>query len=220
MPKDSCLIIFSKTPELGKVKTRLRSQLTEQESLSLHVALLKDALYKCSLIDADVHLYLTKAPTLPFAAGVPIFEQRGVDLGERMFHAFEDALQFHKRCVIIGTDSPLLSPDRIQESLNQLVNCDAVLGPTEDGGYYLIGMNQPLIEPFVNIPWSTGAVLGKSVDALKDYKVLLLEPCFDVDEPADLIRLETELEALTESYVMNTKSWLQHLKEKRNRPSS
>jgi rSAM/selenodomain-associated transferase 1 len=213
MPKDerACLIIFSKTPQLGKVKTRLRSRLTEDQCLSLHTALLKDAIIKSSLIDADVHLYLTNPPILPFAVDVRIFEQHGNDLGQRMFHAFEESLKFYSKCVIIGTDSPQFPPERIQETLNQLVKYDVVLGPTDDGGYYLIGMNRAIKEPFVNIPWGTGAVMEHTLRALESYKVLLLDSCFDVDEPEDLVRLKKELETLNELYVRNTTLWFRQL---------
>lgn len=205
--RKSCLIIFSKAPEVGIVKTRLRPYLNDEQCLSLHVALLKDAIQKSTLIDADVRLYLTSPTNLTFGVDVPIFTQRGADLGERMFNALQESFKVYGKCVIIGIDSPTIPPQWIQAALQDLDLHDVVLGPTEDGGYYLIGMNRLLEEPFHGIPWSTREVFQKTLQVLASYKVLLLNPCFDVDEPVDLERLEKELASLDSEYLSYTKSW-------------
>lgn len=213
-------MIFSKAPELGNVKTRLRPHLNEQECLSFHVALLKDALRKSTYIDSEVRLYLTSSHALPFEIDLPIFMQRGVDLGERMYNAFNESFRIYRKCVIIGVDSPTVPPEWIRAAFENLDRNDVVLGPTEDGGYYLIGMSRLLREPFHDISWSTPEVLQKTLQVLAGFRVSLLDYSFDVDEPKDLRRMEKEIETLDAEYLNNTKSWFEEVKKSKMQRSS
>ena len=96
----------------------------------------------------------------------------------------------HDRIVVIGTDSPDLATQRIQEALQSLQNHDAVIGPTEDGGYYLLGLSKMIPAVFENIPWSTNEVFQKTLKQLHGYKTHILESHYDVDVIEDLLKLK------------------------------
>lgn len=202
----TAILIFSKTPEIGKVKTRLQPFLNVRESLELHIALLKDSIQKTLQTDADPILYLTGGMELPFSAGIQIRKQKGDDLGQRMSNAFEESLHLYNKVVIIGIDSPIFPLSVFQDTFQRLENQDAVIGPSEDGGYYLIALCKTIPEIFQDVPWGTQEVLTVTLSKLKNRKVSLLERCFDVDQPADLERLRIEF---TEApYLSNTGEWL------------
>jgi rSAM/selenodomain-associated transferase 1 len=117
--------------------------------------------------------------------------QRGEDLGERMAHCFQQALaKGFNRCVLIGSDSPDLPEDVIDEAFNSLQEVDAVIGPAFDGGYYLIGFTKGGFAPevFSSIEWGTDTVLQKTLDILKHHKRTIhhLSPWGDIDTLEDL----------------------------------
>jgi rSAM/selenodomain-associated transferase 1 len=167
---------------------------------------MKDTIQKALQADADPILYLTERSDLPFSAGIQIRQQIGKDLGDRMLHAFQEALNLYNKVIIIGTDSPTFPVSAFQEAFLRLEDHDVVLGPSEDGGYYLIALNKLIPEIFENIPWSTDKVLPVTLERLAKRKVSLLERCFDVDHPADLERLKNELQDLP--YLSNTRAWI------------
>src|SRR5262249_42716792 len=138
--KKRAILIFSKSPEARKVKTRLRPFLTDEQCLLLHIALLQDTIDKCSAVDADVFLYLTAHTPLPFTTDLPVKIQEGPDLGERMRNAFSENLANYEKVIITGIDSPGYSVNIFEEAFAALDHYDLVLGPCDDGGYYLIGL--------------------------------------------------------------------------------
>jgi hypothetical protein len=115
--------------------------------------------------------------------------QQGGDLGERMSGAFEESFRNGSTAtVIIGSDCPGLTPDVITEAFAHLTETSAVLGPAQDGGYYLVGLSRPMPELFCSIPWGTDRVLADSLAVLqrRDCKAALLKPLADIDRPEDL----------------------------------
>lgn len=123
--------------------------------------------------------------------------QRGADLGERLQHCFAElfALGFAS-VVAIGADSPTLPGENVYDAFEALVEEDAVvLGPTDDGGYYLIGMRQMYDGLFQGIPWSSAEVLNTTIKRAEaaEVDVLLLPEWYDVDTPAALERLQEEV---------------------------
>jgi rSAM/selenodomain-associated transferase 1 len=200
------IVIFSKSADAGTVKTRMRPLLDEERCLSLHLSLLQDTLLK--LRDFAPVLYLSGSGNLPFDPGVPVRNQSGADLGERMMRAFQIELQEHSKVMIIGIDSPTLSRDQIRIALAALDHHDVVLGPSEDGGYYLLGLRAMVPDLFVDVPWGTSMVLTRTLEKISDLAYCLLEPCFDVDVPADLARLESELVALGHSDLEHVRKWM------------
>jgi uncharacterized protein len=212
--QSQAILIFSKFPRLGHVKTRLKPFLTDQQCLDLHVALLKDSIQKALQTTGDPILYLTENLDLPFSAGIQIRQQSGEDLGERMSNAFRESLNLYDQVLIIGIDSPTFPLSFFQEAFRRLENHDIVLGPSEDGGYYLIALSKPIPEIFQNIPWSTEKVFTMTLERLATRKVSLLERCFDVDQPADLQRLRNELKDVP--YLSNTREWFRNNDQQKN----
>ena len=111
------------------------------------------------------------------------FVQTGNDLGERMKNAFTDALAIYEKAIIVGSDCTTLHAHHIQTAFQALDSCDLVLGPSSDGGYYLLGMKQLLPTLFEDIPWSTTQVLPITMERIKeaDKSFFLLPELTDID---------------------------------------
>ena len=192
----SAVIIFTKAPIPGAVKTRLCPPLTPDEAASLHGSLVLDAVERAKTL-SGCSLYVAGAPELehPFFKvlegryGARLLEQSGEDLGSRMSHAMEEAFALgHASVVLTGTDLPSLPRQYLQQALEFLPRHDVVLGPTADGGYYLIGLRRPIPELFRGIAWSARRVLEdtqKKAAAL-GLSVALLPDCRDLDTLDDL----------------------------------
>jgi len=197
-PSDCALVVFAKAPIPGTVKTRLVPPLTLDQAAKLHAALIQDTLAHVS--SASMSLYLACAPTVrhsPLAAyarryGARAIPQGSGDLGERMYRVSRRLLARHAAVIVLGTDSPTLPLDYIDRARSALTAVDLVLGPSHDGGYYLLGQRRVHPRIFADIPWGTSDVLTATLDAL-DTPVALLQPWYDVDRPMDLKRLRQEL---------------------------
>ena len=203
-PSQSAVVIFAKAPVPGEVKTRLCPPLTGDEAATLHGSFVIDMLERTKLAAAKLKLpidrYLACAPssTLVFfkimeeRQSVKLLDQVGDDLGARMHGAFETLFgKGYKQVLIVGSDIPTLPLDYYKKALALLDTNDLVLGPAEDGGYYLIGLKQPRPELFTGIAWSTDLVLATTQEkaAGLGLKTALLPPWRDVDTIADLTAL-------------------------------
>ena len=186
------LLIFVKNPQLGKVKTRLAATIGDQEALRIYLKLLER----------------TREVTLPLAVDKIVCYTPEVltndrwdnehyrktlqaegDLGERMYRAFEQGFaQGYQRICIIGSDCYELSTEVIQEAFEQLNAHDVVIGPSTDGGYYLLGMNRLHARFFTDKAWSTARVMEDTVHDAKRMNLRWFElPTHtDVDEEDDL----------------------------------
>jgi len=202
------ILIFSKAAEAGNVKTRMRPVLNDLQCLSLHLALLRDTILKASQLDTDLFLFLAGSTPLPFDPGIPVHQQQGDDLGERMQNAFSEVLKTHSRVVITGTDSPAFPPGLLRQAFESLDRHDLVLGPAEDGGYYLIGLRKFIPEIFSGIDWGSTAVLQQTLTIIGNHDVQLLEKQYDVDSPQDLILLQRDAASGDTSYLHYTREWL------------
>jgi uncharacterized protein len=149
--KGNTILVFTKGTNFGQVKTRLSPFLNELQSMELHLAFLQDTLEKIKLLNIDGYLYVVGDTNFHFKNTLQVFEQNGVDLGSRLLSAFEIQFKRYDRIVVIGTDSPDLPIDRIEEAFQSLQNHDAVIGPTDDGGYYLLGLSKMIPAVFENI---------------------------------------------------------------------
>lgn len=129
--------------------------------------------------------------------------QKGIDLGERMTHAFKDGFKagFDKIC-IIGSDMYDLSQQDIENAFSKLENHDFVIGPADDGGYYLLGMTQLLNELFQDKAWGTGTVLKHTLENLEDKDYTLLDTRNDVDLYEDI----EDIEAF-QPFLKHLKKW-------------
>jgi uncharacterized protein len=191
---------MAKAPVPGEVKTRLVPPLTAEQAADLSRALLLDQLdHLTALRSAD--LYLVFAPADAAAAVKTLapgryqcFPQRGDDLGSRMENVLAELWRRgHRNVLLIGGDLPPVPLETLYDAFAQL-SADqnrVVLGPSLDGGYYLVGMNQPVLEIFSGMTWSHDQVFNETIRRLDRLGIdcALLPEWFDVDGAADLERL-------------------------------
>ena len=197
------LIVFSKPPRAGAVKTRLIPVLGAGGAAALHGALLDRSLRVARAYGvAEVQLHVTDTGDESLGAcaarhGVALLAQRGEDLGERMHAACVHALEVD-RCgavVLIGSDCAVLSPEHLSRAFAALrEGCEAVFGPAEDGGYVLVGLSRPATALFSGMVWSTPTVMAETRSRLRDLGRTWreLELLWDVDRPEDYARLARE----------------------------
>jgi len=197
------LAIMAKAPRVGAVKTRLCPPLRPPEAAELASCFLLDTVERVRGV-AGVQPLMAYAPLeaqahfREAAPGFPLIPQRGRDLGERQDRLVQDVLALGLQAVlIIGTDSPTLPRECLDEAVGLVMapDVDVVLGPTEDGGYYLIGLRAPCPALFEDMPWSTPALLSRTLERAQHLglRVVCLPTWFDVDTGADLERLRAEL---------------------------
>jgi rSAM/selenodomain-associated transferase 1 len=203
------ILVFSKAPVRGQVKTRLRTELSDDDCLALHLAMLQDTLECCSASGARVTVYVSEPSKLE--TDLPIRLQSGKDLGERMKNAFEENIG-EGPVVIVGIDSPGLTTQLLDDAFAALVNHDLVLGPSLDGGYYLIGVNGMIPEIFHDIPWSTSDVLTLTLQRSRRHTTHLLRELYDIDTPQDLLRLRADHATL--SSAKHTQRWIKQRKKR------
>jgi rSAM/selenodomain-associated transferase 1 len=192
----TALIIFAKAPIPGEVKTRLCPPLTPDEAASLHGTLVLDAVERAKgLPGASLYVAGTPDITHPFFKvmegryGAKLLAQRGTDLGSRMEWAMQDAFeQGSQEVLLTGTDLPTLPRAHLVEALTLIKKHDVVLGPTADGGYYLIGLRKLVSALFEGIAWSTASVFAetKKKVAQAGLSLGLLPECRDLDTVEDL----------------------------------
>ena len=185
------VIVFVKNPELGKVKTRLAATVGDKEALSIYHKLLEYTrrvlldlketqrfVFYSSLIDdgddwsnANFHKYI----------------QEGLDLGQRMSTAFKLIFEKCDKVVIIGSDCTQLKSSHINSAFDFLESKDMVIGPSHDGGYYLLGLNKHNPFLFQNIEWSSASVLKETLDKADhlNLQYTMLEELSDIDNEED-----------------------------------
>lgn len=209
--KDRALIVFARSPRAGHVKSRLTTLITPQEAADLYRAFLMDSLQQYASLNIAVRLYMSDegAPHVP-VFGATLKRQHGDDLGQRMQHAFQETAKAgYKQIIIIGSDHPTLPLVFLQRAFEALSEAPTIcIGPTEDGGYYLLGMNPLIHGLFDGIVYSRPDVF--SLTRTRAYQtganIIELPKWYDVDTPADLRRLTRE-----ESVPVNTLNILKQL---------
>ncbi len=215
---NDALLIFSRYPRLGQVKTRLSSVLSPAGCLQLHQALLLDTLDRTASLNLTRSLFLADCShhemwgfaqkhNLPHT--VQMHCQEGKDLGERMWNAYKKVYRTSDQVVFLGADTPSLPVSHIKEALVKLSQFPVVAGPVEDGGYYLLALSQPRRELFQNIPWGTAVVLQETLARLAPHEFFLLPRWYDVDTVSDLRRLEQDLSTQLEGFPALTHEFLQ-----------
>lgn len=197
-PPQKGIVVFIKTPVAGKVKTRLASTMGDERALAIYKQLIGTTLDLVAA-QSDVTIYLYYFPTIVDEYNIDGAEQRvqvGSDLGEKMYNAFAEALRHCDQVLILGTDCPFITSQQITEAFEALGSNDVVLGPAEDGGYYLIGLCKAHPHLFENIQWSTSQVLSSTLQKVSDEKlsVALLKTLSDIDHESDWNRYLDYLE--------------------------
>ena len=190
--------MFGKSPRAGFVKTRLTARISPQEAAEFHRLCLIEAWNKLSSVAATEHfLYcdIHDAELERMAATDRFRLQRGADLGEKMRHCLEELLSDgYRKVLIVGSDSPTLLIEHITSAIEALEIADVVLGPCEDGGFYLVGARKADARMFDAVTWSDGETRAQTVRAVKAVGLSVAEvgEWYDVDEPSDLDRLEAD----------------------------
>ncbi len=205
MPPTSCdalTIVFAKAPRAGEVKTRLIPLLGADGAAALHRQLTHRTLVTATTAGlGPVELHAAPDVNDPFLQdcaqrfGVALLPQQGNGLGERMCHAFDEALARHGRVIIIGTDCPVLTPQHLCDAQAALTSNDAVLIPAEDGGYALLGLTHCDNRLFEGIAWGGDTVLAATRERLRALKWHWheLETLWDIDRPEDYRRWSEQI---------------------------
>lgn len=189
MENKSLLLVFSKNPTLGKVKTRLAKTIGKEKALKVYKALLKKTASVLEELEVDIHLYYSdfiEKDDLFSTVATQKKRQTGEQLGERMSNAFRESLISYNKVVIIGTDLWTLEIQDIKNAFRVLENHAAVIGPSTDGGYYLLGIKEVIPQIFLNKQWGTSSVLPNTLKDLKSIKYHLLPEKNDIDTFSDL----------------------------------
>ncbi|MGI8788681.1 MAG: TIGR04282 family arsenosugar biosynthesis glycosyltransferase [Pyrinomonadaceae bacterium] len=195
------IIVMTKVPLAGTVKTRLQPFLSAKQSATLAECFLLDTISKVELSENNLMIAYSPVEKLnALSAILPecenFFGQTGATLGERMFNAFEFAFRENSDAVVmIGTDSPTLPAEFIRQAFGELKRSDAVLGATADGGFYLIGLRKSRREIFERVAWSSPQTFEQTARNIEklNLKLALLPVWYDVDTPEDFERLKKDL---------------------------
>ena len=210
------LIVVGKAPEAGLTKTRLVQPLTAQQAAELYRAFLLDA------IDLGLRLGGERLSVVHPRGAAPalsqlvppvvhLLEQPGQGLGDALTFAFERHFrQGFERVVLIGSDNPTLPAELVEQAFAALETYDLSIGPSADGGYYLIGLRQAHPGLFQGIDWSTPRVYAQTLARARalNLREHALAEWYDVDTPDDLERLQLELRSTSKRVARHTRATL------------
>ena len=212
------LIVMAKKPWPGETKTRLSPPLTPKDAAALYRCLLLDTLELMSRLQSTrgVVAYAPTHAQQYFQEIVPdgfeLVPQLGLNLGERLDNVLRRCLERgYGQAVVMNSDGPTLPADYLLRAFRCLDDgdVDVVLGPSDDGGYYLIGLKQPCSALF-DIVMSTSTVFQETMERARrqGLRVTCLPPWYDVDTPEELRRLATEVSSLPDEVASNTRRFL------------
>lgn len=197
-----CIQIFAKAPIPGLAKSRLIPALGAEGAAHLQTHFIHHALATSAQMQLPTELWCAPDihhPVFTSAADhffISLHSQKGDDLGARMHHALTCGISENRSAVLIGTDCPSLTASDLHEAIEALAHGhDAVVGPSADGGYYLIGLSRPAPQLFSDMPWSTASVLNETRARLQAAGLRWheLRTQHDIDIPADLTHLPSKL---------------------------
>ena len=217
------LIVVAKRPTAGQTKTRLSPPLSQQEAVELYRCFLLDTLDLMMRVDGVERIIAYSPPPaeLYFRRAAPVgfgfVAQTGRTLGERLDNVLTDCLnRGTDQVVVMNSDAPTLPVERLQQAFGQLdePDVDVVLGPSEDGGYYLIGLKRPCSALF-GVVMSTSTVLRETLALAEEQnlRAACLDPWYDIDTPNDLRRLVEELPSLPQHTAVRTRRFLSQMRQ-------
>jgi rSAM/selenodomain-associated transferase 1 len=214
---------MAKAPRPGQVKTRLCPPLTPEEAAALYRSFLLDKIAQVRALQGvtPVLSYATATAKPTFEALVPskflLVPQLGDDLGARLLSTFKQlfALGF-SQVMAIDSDTPTLPTAYLEHALQLLTaqGNDVVLGPTEDGGYFLIGLSQPHPVLFEAMPWSTSQVFPETLRRAAQHELIVASTAswYDVDTPEDLTRLRQSLDQAQDGLAQHTRHFFREFR--------
>lgn len=192
------ILVFGKLPQPGQVKTRLAASLGAETAAHVYAGWLErtvSTLAEAAL--APVEVWLRPDTDHPLCSrlreryGISLHAQPSGDLGQRMHQVLLHTLAWNRHAVLVGSDCPVMQPDYVQRALQALAaGIDTVIGPAEDGGYVLLGLNQVRPELFADIPWSSEQVMRRTREQMvaAARRWAELETLWDIDTPEDYRR--------------------------------
>ena len=187
---------FAREPVPGQVKTRMQPALTPQAACDLHCELVR---WTCSqLLQSglgDVEICVAGDPghgvfqDCLHAGAIRVVEQRGKDLGERMYHALRRGLRDHPAVILVGSDCPAISPAYLLRAAQSLMRAEVVIAPAEDGGYVLVGATTVTHAMFEGIAWGSDRVFEQTMARIAQVSLAceVLPVLPDIDRPEDLL---------------------------------
>lgn len=188
------LLIFTRNPELGKVKSRLAKIVGDESALEIYKFLLNHTVEITKSLNVDKFVFYSENIHRDDIWNSDIFRkklQTEGDLGEKMKNAFSEIFKMdYEKAVIIGSDMFDLDKNDLDLAFNSLQANDITIGPATDGGYYLLGMKELNNNVFQNKEWGTNSVLKATLEDLKNKKYILLEERNDVDYFEDIEDIE------------------------------
>ncbi|OYZ33135.1 MAG: hypothetical protein B7X86_02090 [Sphingobacteriales bacterium 17-39-43] len=192
MLSTTALVIFVRNPISGQVKTRLAKDIGDERALAIYLQLLQHTLEITRGLSFRKFIYYADEVCDYDLWSVPGYtkrKQNGNNLGERMLNSFKELFdQGFTRIIIIGSDCLQLKTENLEEAVALLESNNAVIGPANDGGYYLLGLTKFYPDLFTNKPWSTDKVFAKTIDDFINHGIsyALLDELSDIDDVTDL----------------------------------
>ena len=218
--KNPILIIIAKEPQIGTTKTRLSPPLKLSEAAALFEALLLDTIDLASSINGiDLAVAVTPPESIGYferktPEGTLLIPVTCVEIGDCLKQVFEELFQLgYPKVLAFNSDGPSLPKEYIHKAILILDRHDVVFGPSEDGGYYLVGLKKLYPEIFCDIEWSTPQVLEQSIAKAgqENLRVSLIPEWYDVDTEADLKRLLQEIRTYPSNQLSNTRRFFKQL---------
>jgi rSAM/selenodomain-associated transferase 1 len=200
VPVKNVLLVFVKNPQAGKVKTRLARTIGDEKALAIYRQLLSKTYDATVSVNCDRQVWYSSFIEKKDLWDAECFEKRlqnGTNLGERMRFAFKKAFdEGYDKAIIVGSDCAELTNDIIRQAFKMLDTHDIAIGPSEDGGYYLLAMNAFYGDLFADVEWSTPSVFDQTVHKIKEqglsmYKLSMLN---DIDTARDLHKSDIKFE--------------------------
>lgn len=184
------LIIFTRNPELGKVKTRLAKTVGDESALNIYKFLLQHTVEITKDLHVDKYVFYSEEIHKNDAWDADIFRKRlqsGNDLGEKMHNAFVEVFNMgYEMAIVIGCDMFEMERMDLETAFDALQTNSFVIGPAQDGGYYLLGMKEPMEKIFQKKDWGTATVLEQTLKDLEGENLLILEERNDIDYFEDI----------------------------------
>ena len=217
---DRALIVMAKAPVAGRTKTRLSPPLSGQQAADLYRCLLLDTMGLMARVSRAARVQPIVSYHPPDAEpafarlappGFAFLPQVGEDLGERLHNTLDECLRGgYRQVVVMDSDSPTLPVAYLEEAFAALDGADVVLGPCEDGGYYLIGLKAPCAALFHGIVMSTATVLEETLQRAREQglRVVCLPTWYDVDNFEALTRFVADLAAQADHQAPHTRAFL------------
>ena len=220
-PPPRRLLVFARLPQAGRVKTRLAAGIGNDKALDVYRAMLRDVLDAVGPSDEQTEIEVLWAPvedadgdSLREAFGDrPLAMQTGASLGDRLAVSFSERFFFHRtdRIIAVGVDEPRLTRALVEHAFELLESCEWVLGPTGDGGYYLIGCRGPSFnaDVFRDIAWSTSSVFAATVAKIRGWQhtLAVLPQRRDIDVLEDLQHFANDCDDGSGSLAKLLQAW-------------